>query len=108
MGGNGYPPSSTSKGLLDPYQQHPSAIMPDPDRPPSIPFPLSNVEELLGTSFVYLDAAIKQIKLAIKLNKALDPVYKTALIERHKKAKHALKLIKAVGKDIINISNLNY
>jgi hypothetical protein len=81
VGGNGYPPSMNKKGLLDPYQSHPLATMGDPDRIPSMPYPLENINSFLGDSYVYLNAALTQMRAAARSNPSLSPIF-TKEIER--------------------------
>lgn len=106
--GNGYPPSMNKKGLLDPYQSHPLASMPDPDRPPHLPYPLETVNSYLADSYVYLDAAINQMKAAAKTNPSLNPMFAHEVEKLAKQGKQALKLIEYIGKNLTKVSNLNY
>jgi hypothetical protein len=107
-GGNGYPPSMNKKGLLDPYQSHPLATMGDPDRVPSMPYPLENINSYLSDSYVYLNAAITQMTAAAKSNPALSPVFAKEIERLSKEGKKALQSIEYIGQRITSVANLNY
>ncbi len=106
--GNGYPPSMNKKGLLDPYQSHPYATMGDPDRIPSMPYPLENIDSYLSDSFVYLNAALTQMKAAAQSNPSLSPIFVKEIKRLTKEGAKALKCIEDIGKNITKVANLNY
>lgn len=108
VSGNGYPPSMNKKGLLDPYQSHPMANMPDPDRPPHLPFPLETINSHLGDCYVYLNAAIDQMEAVTKINPTLSPVYTNEIKKMIREGKRALKSVKNIGMNITKVANLNY
>ena len=107
-GGNGYPPSMNKKGLLDPYQSHPLATMGDPDRVPSMPYPLENINSYLSDSFVFLNAALTQMKAATRSNPTLSPVFAKEVKRLTKQGEEALKSIEYIGQRITSVANLNY
>jgi len=108
VGGNGYPPSMNRKGLLDPYQSHPLAAMPDPDRPPHLPYPLDNINSYLADSYVYLDSALNQMRVAAKINPGLNPILTRELNRLTKEGRQALKVIRDIGVNLTKATNLNY
>jgi hypothetical protein len=108
VGGNGYPPSMKKGGLLDPYQQNPLASMPDPDRPASMPYPLTTINDFLADSSVYLDSALKMLKQVITSNPTLDPVFKQEVKKLYKEGILAHKAINKIGKNLVKVVNLNY
>jgi hypothetical protein len=107
-GGNGYPPNMSSKGLLDPYQQHPFSTMPDPERPAHLPYPMDTVHSFLGDSYVYLNTALTQMKMVIKNNQSLDTLYKKELQRMIREGQACLKTIRKIGTSINKAANLNY
>ena len=107
-GGDGYPPKMNKNGLLDPYQSHPLATMSDPNRVPSMPYPLENINSLLGDSYVYLDAAITLMKSAARNNPSITPVFARELNTLIGAGTKALKLINKVGQNLTNVANINY
>jgi len=108
VGGNGYPPSTSKKGIQDPYQSHPDATMSDPTRIPHMPFPMETVNDFLADSCVYLMAALKQMKMATQNNPSLDPVFKKEINNLRNKGENALKVIQEIGKRLEIPANLNY
>jgi hypothetical protein len=108
VGGNGYPPSMNKKGLLDPYQSHPLATMGDPDRIPSMPYPLENINSFLGDSYVYLNAALTQMRAAARSNPSLSPIFTKEIERLSKEGVKALKCIEDIGNNLTKVANLNY
>ena len=104
-------PYSNKAGYNYPYQQNTSATpAPEnaiPSHIPSIPWPLEGVTEDLSDSYIYLLTAGNKINQALKNNPSLSPPQRKDLKKYLKLCKDALDIIKNIGVNLINKSELN-
>jgi hypothetical protein len=98
---------SKSDSYAYPYQNGGDAVYPpstpEPPKPVTYPWPLDNINELLGQSFVSLMDALKNIKICIKNNPTLSKEEKKKLYQLYKHGAIALRNIKDVG---VNVSKV--
>lgn len=103
-------PYSNKAGYNYPYQQNtsttPQPVNTIPPHIPSVPWPLETVTDDLSDSYVYLLTAGNKINQAIKNNSSLSKEKREELKKYLKDCKKALDLIKDIGTNIINKTEL--
>lgn len=104
-------PYSNKAGYNYPYQQNtsttPQPVNAIPPHIPSIPWPLETVTSDLSDSYIYLLTAGNKINQALKNNPSLSEEKRENLKKYLKVCKKALNLIKDIGVNLINKSELN-
>ena len=104
-----FAPLSTKDGYNYPYQQNQplnNLTTPPPPAPISYPWPLQTIVDDLSDSFICLLNAASKISDCAKNNPAITTDQKKKLFEFYKASKQALDIIKNIGLDIGNISNI--
>ena len=105
-----YQPYSSSQGYSFPYQKGSPPVFPptapEPEKIPSIPWPLDTVTSDLADSFVYLFSAYKKMQRCVNENPSLNKRQKLAIKVLMKLTKTSLIGIKKVGSNILNFANL--
>lgn len=103
-------PYSNKAGYNYPYQQGSDAVPlvnSIPPHIPSIPWPLETVTADLSDSYLYLFTAGNKINQALKSNPSMDRERKILLKKYLKECKVALNIIKDIGLNLINKTELN-
>lgn len=104
-----FAPVSTKDGYNYPYQRNQpfdNLTTPPPAAPISYPWPLQTIVDDLSDSFLCLLNATTKMSECVKNNPALTDEQKKNIFELFKSSKSALEIIKNVGLEIGNISNM--
>lgn len=81
-------------------------VTPVPPNPSSWPWELNHVMDDISDAYVYLEVALKKISNCAKVSKVINKEQKNALLEMYRKGKEAAKIVKEIGMNIEDVSNI--